>query len=188
MRKVSLAAGQDAGVIQLESRWSDDDHLLIEAGFAARGTVIEGCTAPQGAGRRRARIDVHAAPGAELKVIVLQALPPSVENDAVITADGGRLIDVSLGGAPGSRRRFELGRHAELLAVARGEVEVRGGKSRIWRLPYEAPAGQVAFLRARGLGAREARRMLLSGWLEPVMRELPVEFAVELERLLDLDS
>lgn len=186
MRKVVVPAGRDAGVLQLESPWRLEDALELEVGPGARAVVVEGCTWPEAAGSRRARIEVRVAPGASLTLIVLQALPGHVDNEVLVRADGGRLIDVSLGGRR-VVRRFELGPEAELWAVG-GAVEVRGGRLRRWPLPHRPPAAQLDFLRGRGLGEAEARRLLLSGYLEEVMRQIPLEFAVELERLLDLHS
>lgn len=184
MKHVRVPAGEDAGLIQLENRWLAEDSLEVELGEGARAVVIEGCTAPQAQGARRARIDVRVGPGAQLKLIILQALPRAVDNEVLVRADGGRLIDIALGGRK-IVRRFELGPAAELLAVGR-PPKVAGGRHQLWELPYTPPPEQVAFLRARGLREEEARRLLLTGWLAPVLEELPLEFAVELERLLDL--
>jgi Fe-S cluster assembly scaffold protein SufB len=184
MKHVDVPAGTDAGLIQLENRWLAEDALKVELGEGARAVVIEGCTSPRAQGARRARIDVSVGKGAHLKLIILQALPRTVDNEVLVRADGGRIIDISLGGRK-ITRRFELGPAAELLAVGRAP-KVSGGRHHLWELPYVPPAEPLAFLRARGLGEKEAGRLLLSGWLAPVLEELPLEFSVELERLLDL--
>jgi Fe-S cluster assembly scaffold protein SufB len=40
---------------------------------------------------------------------------------------------------------------------------------------------------SRGIGGAEARAMALHAFFEPVARRLPLEFAVELTRLLDVE-
>lgn len=45
---------------------------------------------------------------------------------------------------------------------------------------------QLFYLMSRGLGRQEAVEMILMGFIEPFARELPMEYAVELNRLLHL--
>jgi len=40
---------------------------------------------------------------------------------------------------------------------------------------------------SRGLKEEEAVRLIVSGFIEPIMKELPMEYAVELNRLIQLD-
>ena len=40
---------------------------------------------------------------------------------------------------------------------------------------------------SRGLTEEEATKMIVSGFIEPVVRELPIEYAVELNRLIELE-
>ena len=40
---------------------------------------------------------------------------------------------------------------------------------------------------SRGLSEAQARSMIVRGFMEPVSREFPVEYAVELNRLIDLE-
>lgn len=46
---------------------------------------------------------------------------------------------------------------------------------------------QIAYLRSRGLTEQEAQAMIIRGFLEPVVGELPLEYAVELNRLVKLE-
>jgi Fe-S cluster assembly protein SufB len=45
---------------------------------------------------------------------------------------------------------------------------------------------QLFYLMSRGLPEREAMSMIVRGFIEPVARELPMEYAVELNRLIEL--
>ncbi len=46
---------------------------------------------------------------------------------------------------------------------------------------------QLFYLRSRGLSEREAMAMIVSGFLEPITKEIPLEYAVELNRLMDME-
>ena len=46
---------------------------------------------------------------------------------------------------------------------------------------------QVFYLRSRGLSEEEAVTMVVAGFIEPMVRELPMEYAVELNRLVQLE-
>ena len=45
---------------------------------------------------------------------------------------------------------------------------------------------QLFYLMSRGLGADEAMAMVVRGFVEPIARELPMEYALELNRLIEL--
>lgn len=46
---------------------------------------------------------------------------------------------------------------------------------------------QLFYLMSRGLSREKATEMIIMGFLEPFTRELPMEYAVELNQLLKLD-
>jgi len=46
---------------------------------------------------------------------------------------------------------------------------------------------QIRYLMSRGIGAKEAETMIIRGFIEPVIQELPMEYAVELNRLVKLE-
>ncbi len=57
---------------------------------------------------------------------------------------------------------------------------------------HEATTGRIGeaelfYLASRGIEPEEARRMVVNGFLEPIVRELPLEYAIELNRLIDLE-
>jgi Fe-S cluster assembly protein SufB len=59
------------------------------------------------------------------------------------------------------------------------------------RVEHEAKAGKIrdeelSYLMSRGIGKDEAEGMIVNGFIEPIVRELPLEYAVELNRLIGL--
>jgi Fe-S cluster assembly protein SufB len=46
---------------------------------------------------------------------------------------------------------------------------------------------QLFYLTSRGIGAEEAALMIVNGFIEPIVKELPMEYAVELNRLIALE-
>ena len=45
---------------------------------------------------------------------------------------------------------------------------------------------QLFYLMSRGLSEEEAMTMVVSGFIEPLVKELPMEYAVEMNRLIQL--
>lgn len=57
---------------------------------------------------------------------------------------------------------------------------------------HEAAVGKIGdeqlfYLMSRGLSEKEATKMIVSGFIEPLIKELPLEYAVELNRLIELE-
>ena len=60
------------------------------------------------------------------------------------------------------------------------------------QIGHEASVGKVSeeqlfYLQSRGLSEAEAMSMIVSGFIEPIAKDLPVEYAVELNRLIQLE-
>jgi Fe-S cluster assembly protein SufB len=45
---------------------------------------------------------------------------------------------------------------------------------------------QLFYLMSRGLSEEEATSMIVSGFIEPLVKELPMEYAIEMNRLIQL--
>ena len=45
---------------------------------------------------------------------------------------------------------------------------------------------QLFYLQSRGLSEVDATKMIVNGFVEPIVKELPMEYAVELNRLVEL--
>jgi Fe-S cluster assembly protein SufB len=57
---------------------------------------------------------------------------------------------------------------------------------------HEAVVGKISdkqlfYLQSRGLSEEEAAAMIVNGFIEPVTKELPMEYAVELNRRIQLE-
>ena len=46
---------------------------------------------------------------------------------------------------------------------------------------------QLFYLMSRGLTEEEATSLIVNGFIEPIVKELPLEYAVELNRLIALN-
>ncbi len=60
-----------------------------------------------------------------------------------------------------------------------------------WQVEHEASTSkmneeQLFYLQARGISREDAINMIVSGFCKDVIRELPLEFAVEAQKLLTL--
>lgn len=170
------------------------------------------------AGLRLGAVEALVGAGATLSVMTLQAWPRTVENVALkraLVARGGSMtwLDANLGSkstlkvpelelGPGASGRVLGGGYAgagqKLVLGGRGGAvrlwlaedggSVRGeGEAEVFR--YHPPtAEQASYLASRGLDARAQRRAWLSAFFAPLAGELPLEFAVEFERLLELEA
>jgi Fe-S cluster assembly protein SufB len=45
---------------------------------------------------------------------------------------------------------------------------------------------QLFYLKSRGISTDEAAAMIVGGFIEPLVKELPMEYAVEMNRLIQL--
>ncbi len=60
------------------------------------------------------------------------------------------------------------------------------------QVAHEATVGKIAdeqifYLQSRGLSQAEAIKMIIAGFIEPVVKALPLEYAVELNKLIELE-
>lgn len=59
-------------------------------------------------------------------------------------------------------------------------------------IAHEATVGKLSeedmfYLQSRGIGEEQARAMIVNGFIEPIVRNLPLEYAVEMNRLIELE-
>lgn len=57
---------------------------------------------------------------------------------------------------------------------------------------HEASVGKISdeqlfYLRSRGLSEDEALAMIVNGFIDPIVRALPLEYAVEMNRLIEME-
>ncbi|PIO08248.1 Fe-S cluster assembly protein SufB [Candidatus Pacearchaeota archaeon CG10_big_fil_rev_8_21_14_0_10_34_12] len=60
------------------------------------------------------------------------------------------------------------------------------------KVAHEATVGKIGeeqlfYLMSRGLSEEEAMKLIVSGFIEPLIKELPLEYAVELNRLIEME-
>jgi Fe-S cluster assembly protein SufB len=65
--------------------------------------------------------------------------------------------------------------------IGENEVDI-GHEATVSKLGEE----QLFYLRSRGLSETEASAMIVAGFVEPITKELPLEYAVEMNRLIQL--
>jgi Fe-S cluster assembly protein SufB len=46
---------------------------------------------------------------------------------------------------------------------------------------------QLFYLQSRGISEAQAMMMIVNGFIEPIVKELPMEYAVEMNRLIQLE-
>ena len=59
-------------------------------------------------------------------------------------------------------------------------------------ISHEARLGSIGeeeifYLATRGLSEAQAIRLVVNGFAEPILKELPLEYAVELQKVIDLE-
>ena len=176
------------GVDRRQHRLEADDEVPRRSTSSARRPPARCCRSPTpGAGQHQdagAKM-VHAAPGDD------------VEDRVEVDQQGRRHHHLS---RPGARRRGRL-RLQEPRAVRRADPrrgQSRAARSRTWRsasatpqIGHEATVSKIAdeqlfYLMSRGLSQEQAMGMVVNGFIEPITRTLPMEYAVEWSRLIEL--
>jgi Fe-S cluster assembly protein SufB len=153
-------------------------------GEHARGEVLSIAYAGGGQHQDAGGKIIHAAPNTQ-----------SAITSKSISKDGGR------GGYRGLVRIEEGAKRAKSHVVC--DALILDADSRSDTYPYieieeessavshEATVSKVSdeqlfYLMSRGLGESEAMQMIVRGFIEPITKELPLEYAVELQRLVEL--
>jgi Fe-S cluster assembly protein SufB len=67
--------------------------------------------------------------------------------------------------------------------------QIMTGEATLEHEAYVSKVGeeQMLYLMSRGLTAEEAQSLIIKGFLEPIIQELPMEYAVELNRLVKME-
>jgi Fe-S cluster assembly scaffold protein SufB len=172
------------GFIVHNSRLSMKYPAVWLVGEGAHGEVLSIAFAGKGQHQDTGAKIVHAAPHTT-----------SLITSKSISKDGGRA------GYRGLLRVEEGAHHVK--SFVRCDALILDPQSRSDTYPYmeieEADASigheatvskvgddQLFYLMTRGLSQAEATAMIVAGFIEPIVRELPMEYAVELNRLIEL--
>ncbi len=156
----------------LAGRGARAEHLNIA--FAGKGTIKEG----------GAKI-IHAAPNTQSRVTAKS-----------ISSGGGHAVYRGLlrvnRGATGCKSNVRcdaliLDRESKSdtfphVEILENDVSF-GHEATVGRVTEE----QLFYLQSRGLSESEAMNMIVLGFIEPVVKEIPLEYAVELNRLISLE-
>ena len=151
-------------------------------GERAHGEVLSIAFAGKGQHQDAGGKCVHVAPGTT-----------SVITSKSISKDGGRagyrgLLEVAKG-AHGARSKVvcdalildEESRSDTYPYIRIDESDVNiGHEATVSKIGEE----QLFYLMSRGLSEAEASAMIVSGFVEPITKELPLEYAVEMNRLI----
>jgi Fe-S cluster assembly protein SufB len=153
-------------------------------GKGARGEVLSVAFAGKGQHTDAGGKAIHAAPHTT-----------SIINSKSVSKDGGRtgyrgLVRVE----PGAHHAKSMVRCDALILdeISRSDtypyVEVEEQTAQLGHEASVARIGedQLFYLMSRGLSEAEASAMIVNGFIEPITRELPMEYAVELNRLIEL--
>ena len=59
-------------------------------------------------------------------------------------------------------------------------------------ITHEAKVGKISkekifYLTSRGLTEEQAIKLIVAGFVEPIVKQLPLEYAVELNRLIEME-
>ena len=69
-----------------------------------------------------------------------------------------------------------------IIDIRNDSVDI-GHEAKIGRISDEA----IFYLMTRGINEDEAKAMIVRGFVEPISKELPLEYAVELNKLIELE-
>jgi Fe-S cluster assembly protein SufB len=153
-------------------------------GEGAHGEVLSIAFAGNGQHQDAGAKIVHAAPNTTSSIFAKS-----------ISKDGGRssyrgLLEVAKG-ATGAKSKVvcdallldEQSRSDTYPTIRIGENDVDvGHEASVSKIGEE----QLFYLQARGIPEDEAAKMIVNGFIEPVVKELPMEYAVEMNRLIEL--
>lgn len=69
-----------------------------------------------------------------------------------------------------------------IIEIDNDQIDI-GHEAKIGRISDET----IFYLMSRGLSEEEAKAMVVRGFVEPISKELPLEYAVELNNLITLE-
>lgn len=154
-------------------------------GERARGEILSIAYAGNGQHQHAGGKVIHAAPNTSSRI-----------TSKSISAQGGRtsyrgLVEVNLG-AVNAKSRVEcdaLILDPESRSDTYPVMKVNEAKVNIEHEATVSRVGeeQLFYLMSRGLSKAEAMNLVVSGFMEPIVKELPLEYAVELNKLIELE-
>jgi len=153
-------------------------------GERAHGEILSIAFAGHGQHQDAGGKIIHAAPNTTSNIFAKS-----------ISKDGGRssyrgLLEVAKG-AHGSKSKVVcdallLDAHSRTdtyptIRIGEDDVDV-GHEASVTKVGEE----QLFYLQSHGLDEEEAAKLIVNGFIEPIVKELPMEYAVEMNRLIEL--
>ena len=158
---------------------------IVLKGERAHGEVLSIAFAGHGQHQDAGAKMIHVAPNTTSRIV-----SKSISKDDGRTSYRG-LVKIARG-AHDCRTNVEcdallIGRKARsdtypTMDVSEDDVRVEH-EARVSKVGEE----QLFYLQSRGLDPDKARMMIVNGFIEPFVKELPMEYAVELNRLIELE-
>jgi Fe-S cluster assembly protein SufB len=157
----------------------------VLVGEGARGELLSIAYASEGQHQDAGGKMIHVAPNTSSKIV-----------SKSVSLKGGRtsyrgLVDVSVS-ALNSRSRVECDALIlDSISASDTYPLMRINESGA-NIEHEATVSKIGeeklfYLMSRGLTQSEAMGLIVSGFIEPIVKELPMEYAVELNRLIELE-
>ncbi len=158
---------------------------VILAGEGATGEVLSIAYANDGQHQDTGAKMIHVAPGTTSRIIaksISKGLGKSTYRGLVKVLNGAR-------GAKSNVECDALLINEESRTDTYPYIEIEedsasvGHEARVSRVSDQ----QLFYLQSRGIEKDQAMAMIVSGFIEPITKELPLEYAVELNRLIELE-
>lgn len=213
--EIVVGAGARFRYSSVES-WSKDTYnlntkrALVEAGahmewvggnFGSQVTMLYPCSVLQGRGATADHLGVAFANGGQIQdtgAKVIHLAPETSSNIVMksISKGGGHsvyrgLVDISeaAAGAVSSIKCDALILDESSKSDTVPLIKVKNPTA---ILAHEATAGKlneedIFYLRARGLSEAQASALIVNGFIAPIVKELPLEYAVEMNRMIELE-
>src|SRR5215203_3910298 len=153
-------------------------------GERAHGEILSIAFAGQGQHQDAGGKIIHVAPKTTSSIF-----SKSISKDAGRTSYRG-LLEIAKGAAESKSKvvcdALLLDEHSRsdtypTIRIGEDDVDV-GHEATVSKIGEE----QIFYLQSHGLDEEEASKMIVNGFIEPITKELPMEYAVEMNRLIEL--
>ena len=154
-------------------------------GEGARGEMLSVAFAGDGQHQDAGGKVVHVAPNTSSQII-----SKSISKGSGRSSYRG-LLKVAQGRATARSRTSSATRCSSTRRAAPTPTRTSRSRKSDVEIGHEATVSKVGeeqlfYLMSRGLTEAEAMRMIVNGFIEPIVKELPLEYAVEMNRLIQL--
>jgi len=173
----------------------------VGGNFGSNVTMLYPCSVLEGQGSKADHLGVAFAGQGQIQdtgAKVIHLAPDTSSNIVMksISKEGGRsiyrgLVDIG----PGAERAASNTQCDALILdekSASDTIPLIKVKNQSATLAHEATAGRlnendIFYLQSRGLSEAQASAMIVNGFIEPIVKELPMEYAVEMNRMIELE-